>query len=89
MTLERHIAGEQYARLAEVGYTRQGGNFASGNGLPECIVTGGRATSSLQHEGQTVYVCCSGCREAFLADPDGILAEYATRRAKQKPQSSD
>jgi YHS domain-containing protein len=27
------------------------------------------------YEGKTYYVCCTGCKEAFLADPKAFLAK--------------
>lgn len=80
--LYERTAGEGYARLAEVGATRVGGMFAAGAAGPECIVTGGRGTIAVTHAGQTYYVCCSGCKEAFDADPAGIIAEYQARKKK-------
>lgn len=72
-----------FARLGEVGCTREGTRLAvSGQSGPECVVTGGAGTIRVSHKGETWFVCCSGCREAFDADPDGVLAEY---RAKKKP----
>lgn len=78
--LYERAAGEGYARLAEVGATRVGGMFAAGAAGPECIVTGGRGMIAVTHAGQTYYVCCTGCKEAFDADPAGIVAEYLTRK---------
>lgn len=77
----------QFARVAEVGYTREGTKLAE-EGLdgPECIVTGGKGTMAVQYKGKTYYVCCTGCRDAFLDDPEGILAEYAERVAKRKKE---
>jgi YHS domain-containing protein len=75
----------QFARVAEVGYTREGTKLAE-EGLdgPECVVTGGKGTMQVQYKGKTYYVCCTGCRDAFLDDPEGILEEYAERVAKRK-----
>lgn len=67
-------------RLAEVGYTRQGSGFGQGRAYPECIVTGGRATIAVEYQGQTHYVCCGGCKDLFLADPQGILDQYRAER---------
>ena len=73
-----------YARLAEIGYTRKGGSFAtSGDGYPKCIVTGGRGTMSVEYKEKTYYVCCTGCKQAFLDDPDEILADAAERSRKE------
>jgi hypothetical protein len=80
VVLYERAAGDGFARLAEVGATRVGGMFAAGAAGPECIVTGGRGTIAVTHAGQTYYVCCSGCKEAFDADPAGIVAEYMARK---------
>lgn len=75
-----------YQRMAEIGYQREGTRLAAvdGNG-PECVVTGGLGTIPVSYEGQTYYVCCTGCRDAFNDDPKGILAAWAERR-RQKPK---
>lgn len=73
-----------FNRVAEIGYTRKGGNFAvSGDGYPKCIVTGGRGTMTVAYMGKTYYVCCTGCRQAFQDDPEGIIAEAAERAKKE------
>ncbi len=62
-------------RLGEVGYTRKGVAFAVGDSYPACLVTGGRGTIEVKHEGQSYWVCCSGCKELFDADPAAAIAE--------------
>jgi YHS domain-containing protein len=84
VVLYERAQGDSFARLAEVGATRVGGMFAAGAGGPECIVTGGAGTIAVEYKGKTYYVCCSGCKEAFNDDPEGIIAEYNARRAKAK-----
>ena len=81
-----------FRRVAEVGYTRQGTSLAvAGNDGPECVVTGGRGTSQVTYKGKTYYVCCSGCRQAFDDDPEGVIADYkkrlAARKKKRKSQT--
>lgn len=76
---------KRYIRLGEVGYTRQGVAFAVGESGPICIVTEGRGTIPVTHKGKTYYVCCSGCKDLFLEDPEAILAEAAQREAKGTP----
>jgi hypothetical protein len=81
---KRSAAQTSFFRVAEVGYTREGTRLAtSGSGGPECIVTGGTGTMTVMHKGKTYYVCCTGCRQAFEADPDGIIAEAAERRKQE------
>ncbi|MCA9054190.1 MAG: hypothetical protein KDA75_10160 [Planctomycetaceae bacterium] len=78
---------ELFFRVAEVGYTRKGRRLAgSGGGQPQCVVTGGLGTIEVQHAGKTYYVCCSGCKQAFEDDPEGILAEYRERLKKEQAE---
>ena len=73
-------ANGAFFRLAEVGYTRQGVAFAAGESYPMCIVTDGRGTIEVKYKGQSYYVCCSGCKDLFEADPAATIAEAAERR---------
>lgn len=83
--LERSIAEDRYFRIAEVGYTREGTRLAiSGANGPECVVTGGRATTPVSYKGKTYYVCCTGCKQAFEDDPEGIIAAYEEKLAARK-----
>jgi hypothetical protein len=75
---------QRYYRIAEVGYTRKGARFAAAEGNPECIVTGGYGSMTVEYQGKTYYVCCSGCRELFESDPERVLAEYRERLAEKK-----
>ena len=75
---------DQFVRLAEVGFTRQGSGFGQGASQRECVVTGGLGTIEVMHNGQTYYVCCTGCRDYFNEKPDEILKEYAARKAAEK-----
>lgn len=81
---ERGQAGRTFAaRLGEVGYTREGTRLANvGEVGPVCIVTGGRGTILVKHEGKSYYVCCTGCKQAFEDDPAGVIAEYEAKRAE-------
>jgi YHS domain-containing protein len=83
LLLESQPSGNTFARLGEVGYTRNGVSFAAGESGPVCIVTEGRGTIQVSHKGKTYYVCCSGCKDLFTKDPEAILAE-AAERAKEK-----
>lgn len=83
MLLEGKEASGGLTRLGEVGFTRQGVAFAAGDSSPVCIVTEGRGTIPVTHKGKTYYVCCSGCKDLFNDDPEGVLAE-AERRKKEK-----
>jgi YHS domain-containing protein len=76
---------QQFTRVAEVGYTREGTKLAEeGVGGPECIVTGGKGTMSTVYKGKTYWFCCTGCRDAFMDDPDAIIAQAEQKAAKKK-----
>lgn len=84
--LERRLgASDQFSRLAEIGYTRKGSGFGQGGAAgPECIVTGGLGTIAVEYNGQTYYVCCTGCRDYFLEHPEEVLAQYRKRIEQQR-----
>lgn len=74
-----------YLRVGEVGYTRAGTRLAaSDNTGPICIVTGGAGTIQVSFKGKNYYVCCTGCRDAFNDDPEGIIESYLAELAEKK-----
>jgi hypothetical protein len=86
---EKRLGADSYARLAEVGATRQGSSFAKNAASgPECVVTGGLGEIAVEHNGKTYYVCCTGCRDLFLEDPDGVLAEYRARKEAERAKKA-
>jgi hypothetical protein len=77
-----------FTRVAEVGYQRDGTRLAvAGSSGPECVVTGGLGTIPVTHKGKTYYVCCTGCRDAFNDDPEGVLADYQKRKTEEKEKA--
>jgi hypothetical protein len=77
---------DQLVRLAEVGYTRVGSGFGQGAQGPECVVTGGAGTMAVEYMGQKYYVCCTGCRDYFNADPAKAIAEYKERKEEERKE---
>ncbi len=75
---EQKGAGQNFFnRIAEVGYTREGTRLAESDQTgPVCVVTGGVGTIKVTYKGETYWVCCTGCRDAFNDDPAGVLADY-------------
>ena len=72
-------------RSGEVGYTREGAKLASSDQTgPECVVSGGVGTIKVSYKGETYFVCCTGCRDAFNDDPETFLTEYKARLEKKK-----
>ena len=83
---EQKGAGQNFFnRIAEVGYTRDGTRLAESDQTgPECVVTGGAGTIKVSHKGETYWVCCTGCRDAFNDDPEGVLADYRKKLEERK-----
>lgn len=77
---ERLPAKETYAKRYQVGATKEGVPFASGDGQPECIVSGGLAKTPVTYQGKTYYVCCSGCRDEFNANPEKYVREAEAKK---------
>ena len=75
----RTLFNKQY----QIAYTKEGVTFGTtgGDKKPECVVTGGLGTMQVSYMGQTYYVCCSGCRDAFNDNPAKIIAEYKKKKA--------
>lgn len=85
---DRASGGGVWRRMFEVGMTRDGERLAAdGVGEKVCVVTGGRGTIAVQHEGKTWYVCCEGCRQVFEEDAAGILNSYQSRVAEEKQRA--
>ncbi len=73
-----------FAKQYRVGATKEGVSFAEGDGKPECIISGGLGTIRVTYKGQTYYVCCSGCRDEFNAEPEKYIKEYEEAKKKKK-----
>jgi hypothetical protein len=72
-----------YSVRYRVGATRDGVPFAEGSGQPECIVSGGFGTIAVTYNGQKYFVCCSGCRDEFNANPAKYVKEYEAKKGKK------
>jgi len=67
----------------QVGATKEGVAFADvGKGL-ECIVSGGAPSIKVTYMGKDYYVCCTGCRDEFKADPEKYIKEAAAKAKKK------
>jgi len=79
----RPESGTAFTRKYLVGLTKEGVAFADvGRSERECIVSGGTGTIPVTYEGKTYYVCCSGCRDEFKANPAKYVKEWEARRKK-------
>ncbi|WP_169975870.1 tetratricopeptide repeat protein [Tautonia rosea] len=80
----------QFARLVRANLGKEGENFAGGAAVkgPECIVTGGAATITVSAGGSTFAVCCSGCRDEVLANPEKYARKLRASLTSSRPAAS-
>jgi hypothetical protein len=51
---------------------------------PECVVSGGLGTMTVTYMGETFYVCCTGCLDAFKENPKKYVDEFKAARKDKK-----
>jgi len=79
----RPESGTTFTRQYLVGLTKEGVPFVEvGRSERECIVSGGTGTIAVSYEGKTYYVCCTGCRDEFKANPKKYVEEWEAKRKK-------
>ncbi|HQR43198.1 MAG TPA: YHS domain-containing protein [Gemmatales bacterium] len=71
-----------YSKVFQIGATREGESLAKAakSNAPECVVSGGLGTTKVTYKGETFYVCCSGCAEAFKDNPEKYIAEFKAKK---------
>lgn len=61
--------------------SKEGESFAGGGKKKnECIVTGGLGTIPVSYGGKGYFVCCSGCKEEFDANPKKFVDEFEKKK---------
>ena len=74
-----------FVKRYQVGATKEGEAFAAtGSSEKECPVSGGQGTIPVTYQGKTYYVCCTGCRDEFKANPEKYVKEFEEKRKKEK-----
>lgn len=67
-----------------VACTREGESLGKTEKKNECVVSGGVGTMPVSYKGETYYVCCSGCADAFKENPEKYINEYKAKKAGKK-----
>ncbi len=67
-----------------VAFTREGVSLGKVDKKNECVVSGGLGTIAVSYKGETYYVCCSGCAEAFKENPEKYINEFKAKKAGKK-----
>ncbi|HJT79063.1 MAG TPA: hypothetical protein VJ739_17840 [Gemmataceae bacterium] len=63
---------------------KEGESLGAAEKKVECVVTGGLGTMPVSYKGVTYYVCCSGCRDAFMENPEKYIKEFEARKKGKK-----
>jgi hypothetical protein len=62
--------------------TKEGQSLGAKEKKVECVVSGGLGTIPVSYKGETFYVCCSGCKDAFNENPEKFIAEFKAKKKK-------
>jgi len=71
-----------FMKVYQVAASKLGESLAASGKKNECIVTGGTGTIAVTFMGETFYVCCSGCRDAFNEEPAKYVAAFKEKKKK-------
>jgi hypothetical protein len=63
-----------------VAASKEGESLGAVEKKNECVVTGGLGKIPVTYMGVTYYVCCTGCRDEFNANPAKILKEWEEKK---------
>lgn len=68
-----------FTKMYQVAASKAGESLGAGGKKNECPVTGGLGTIAVTYKGETYWVCCTGCRDAFNEEPEKYV-----KAAKEK-----
>lgn len=86
LEVDRRRGKAAFRRYDTVSTQRDGTSFAmsdSDYGDKTCIISQGLGTISVSYKGKSYWVCCTGCKAAFEAEPETWIAR-AARQAEMK-----
>lgn len=75
-------AGTIWKLEYQIASNRQGESLGKKEKGPECVVSGGLGTTPVSYMGETFYVCCSGCADAFRENPKKFVDEFKSKKKK-------
>jgi hypothetical protein len=78
----RPKGGTVFSKQYMVAASKEGESLGSTAKKNECVITGGLGTIPVTYMGETFYVCCTGCRDAFNEDPAKFVKEYKEKKKK-------
>ena len=86
LEVDRRRGKAAFRRYDTVSTQREGTSFAisdSDYGDKTCIISQGLGTMPVSYKGKSYWVCCSGCKAAFDADPETWIARAEKRDKSQ------
>jgi hypothetical protein len=78
----RPKGGTVFNKQYMVAASKEGESLGATAKKNECVITGGLGTIPVTFMGETFYVCCTGCRDAFNEDPAKFVKEYKEKKKK-------
>ena len=60
--------------------TRVGESLGATEAKNICVVSGGVGKMQVSYKGETFWVCCSGCADAFKENPEKYIAEFKAKK---------
>lgn len=66
-----------------VAATKEGESLGAAEKKNICVVSGGVGTTPVSFKGETFYVCCSGCADAFKENPEKYVKEFKAKKGKK------
>ncbi len=87
MELYRKRGSADFARFDTVANQRENTSIAKSEddyGERTCVITQGLGTAKVSHDGKTYWVCCSGCKAEFEAEPAKWIARFEKQMAAGK-----
>ena len=61
--------------------TRAGEALGATEAKNVCVVSGGLGKFMVMYKGETFWVCCSGCADAFKENPEKYIAEFKAKKS--------
>ena len=82
---ERRPAGRTvFVRDFQVVCTKEDESLAAKEQKLECVASAGLGKIRVDYKGTAYSVCCTGCRGAFLENPEKYIKEYEAKKARRR-----
>ncbi|MFL5243680.1 MAG: YHS domain-containing protein [Gemmataceae bacterium] len=69
-----------YVKDFKVAGNKEGESLGAAQKKIECVVSGGLGKIPVSFKGETFYVCCSGCKDAFDEDPEKYVKKFKAKK---------